>query len=286
MTDSGIRSLVLTVAGAVLVCLADSSSSGAAEVVQADFTVKIVAGGTEASEASDIEITPFGQTEDPEDVPILVAPAYDKEPGKKKAPKKPAKPGAGKSGKADKTPAATETGSRKAREDWKKKQAAERQKRKPKSQTSAKSDKAKAEKGKSDKSADDDRPKSAASTAKKTALAAKKRAMMAAADAKVAKSTKTVVAADCPPARAQIDFHRYREIYRSIPFSRAEYDWNPRYRHQATMEIIIGQLHPVIVAPAAPVRARPQPRMGRSVTIRFLPIIRPGYRSYSRYPWH
>jgi hypothetical protein len=285
MTDSGIRSLVLTVAGAVLVCLADSASSGAAEVVQANFTVKIVAGGTEASsgEASGIEIAPFGQTEDENDVPILVAPAYNEEPEAKKAAKKPSKPGAKKS---DKSPVATESGSRKARAEWEKKRAAESRKRKPKSQTSAKSDKSKAEKGESDKSADDDRPKSAASTAAKAALAAKKRAMMAAADAKVAKSTKTVVAADCPPARAQIDFHRYREIYRSIPFSRAEYDWNPRYRHQATMEIIIGQLHPVIVAPAAPVRARPQPRMGRSVTIRFLPIIRPGYRSYSRYPWH
>lgn len=36
----------------------------------------------------------------------------------------------------------------------------------------------------------------------------------------------------------------YREIYNAIPFSRAEYDANPSYRHQATMELLMGQLRP------------------------------------------
>ncbi|MCX7420045.1 MAG: hypothetical protein NT013_10980 [Planctomycetia bacterium] len=34
----------------------------------------------------------------------------------------------------------------------------------------------------------------------------------------------------------------YREIYNSIPFSRAEYLANRDYRHEATMEILFGQL--------------------------------------------
>ncbi len=38
----------------------------------------------------------------------------------------------------------------------------------------------------------------------------------------------------------------YAEIYRSIPFSRAEYLANPSYRHEATMEIMMGQLRPTV----------------------------------------
>ena len=39
----------------------------------------------------------------------------------------------------------------------------------------------------------------------------------------------------------------YLEIYRSIPFSRAEYLANPSYRHEATMEIMMGQLRPTVI---------------------------------------
>lgn len=305
MSDSGFRWFMLSAAaGTVLAWPPVSSVGHAAELVlvaadrhadsavTSDFTVKIVAGGAEVgtAETSGIEIVPFGQTDEENDVPILVAPTDDAESEEKKAAKKPSKSGAKKS---DKAPAATESGSRKARAEWQKKRAAENQRRKPKSQTSAKSDNAK-----SDKSSDDDRSKKAASKADKSAVAEQKKALLAkkaadkslaaanaaAADAKVAKSASN--RPDCPPAHAQIDSRRYREIYRSIPFSRAEYDWNPGYRHQATMEMLLGQLHPVIVAPAAPATVQPQPKTGRTVTIRFLPIIRPGYRSYSRYPWH
>jgi hypothetical protein len=34
----------------------------------------------------------------------------------------------------------------------------------------------------------------------------------------------------------------YTRIYNSIPFSRAEFDANPDYRHEATMELLLGQL--------------------------------------------
>ena len=40
---------------------------------------------------------------------------------------------------------------------------------------------------------------------------------------------------------------RYREVYNSIPFSRAEYDANPSYRHDATMEFLFGQMRPTVV---------------------------------------
>ncbi len=75
---------------------------------------------------------------------------------------------------------------------------------------------------------------------------------------------------------------RYSEVYRSIPFSRAEYDADPTYRHNATMELLLKQLRPaapkvetdinVTVQPLAPYRdSYPQ---------------RSGYRPWSRYPWH
>lgn len=36
----------------------------------------------------------------------------------------------------------------------------------------------------------------------------------------------------------------YAQVYNSIPFSRAAFDDNPSYRHDATMEILTGQLRP------------------------------------------
>lgn len=33
----------------------------------------------------------------------------------------------------------------------------------------------------------------------------------------------------------------YRKIYKSIPFSRAEYEAHPGYRHEATMSLLLGQ---------------------------------------------
>lgn len=86
-------------------------------------------------------------------------------------------------------------------------------------------------------------------------------------------------------AGATLSYADYRRVYASIPFSRTEYDANPGYRHEATMELILGELRPRIVTPAASgstVRvnvgwplwnSNPQPR-------------RYGYRGYSRYPWH
>jgi hypothetical protein len=44
----------------------------------------------------------------------------------------------------------------------------------------------------------------------------------------------------------------YAAIYRSIPFSRAEYDAYPSYRHDATMELLTGNPRPPRCCPPAP----------------------------------
>lgn len=39
----------------------------------------------------------------------------------------------------------------------------------------------------------------------------------------------------------------YSSVYNAIPFSRAEYDANPSYRHDATMEFLFGQMRPTVI---------------------------------------
>lgn len=39
----------------------------------------------------------------------------------------------------------------------------------------------------------------------------------------------------------------YKDIYFAIPFNRAEYNANPSYRHEATMEILFNQLRPTVI---------------------------------------
>lgn len=54
-----------------------------------------------------------------------------------------------------------------------------------------------------------------------------------------------------------VDPVAYRAVYNSIPFRRSEYLANPDYRHEATMEILMGQLRPkTIVKHAAPSNTR------------------------------
>lgn len=58
------------------------------------------------------------------------------------------------------------------------------------------------------------------------------------------------VAAVEPPA-GRVDprwmAQMYTEIYKSIPFIRAEYDANPSYIHDSTMEILFGQMRPTVI---------------------------------------
>lgn len=39
----------------------------------------------------------------------------------------------------------------------------------------------------------------------------------------------------------------YRRIYESIPYRRSEYLANPSYRHDATMELLFGELRPTVI---------------------------------------
>ncbi|MDZ4684783.1 MAG: hypothetical protein SH850_06795 [Planctomycetaceae bacterium] len=39
----------------------------------------------------------------------------------------------------------------------------------------------------------------------------------------------------------------YSDVYDAIPFSRAEYDANPSYRHDAAMEFLFGQMRPTVI---------------------------------------
>lgn len=41
--------------------------------------------------------------------------------------------------------------------------------------------------------------------------------------------------------------HQYSQVYNSIPFSRAEYNATPSYRHDATMEFLFGQLRQTVI---------------------------------------
>lgn len=51
-----------------------------------------------------------------------------------------------------------------------------------------------------------------------------------------------------PVIRARkVDPRDYREIYDAIPFSRTEYEANPSYRHEATMEILFGEMRPTTI---------------------------------------
>lgn len=49
------------------------------------------------------------------------------------------------------------------------------------------------------------------------------------------------------PKGAQVNGMRYEEVYRSIPYQKAEYLANPGYRHEATLEVMFGQLRPKTV---------------------------------------
>ena len=304
MTDFRSRWLVLSAVGAALVfspLSSDVRADDAARVVEgrkAELTVKIGGDNAESGKSTGIVISPFiqnvrGQGSGEQDVPILVAPKYDEQPEDAEATKKSGKRGAKKS---DKSPVATETASQKAREEWQKKRSIERQKRQSKSQAPVESKKTKKAKNEaagpkvSDKVSDDDRSKRTASPKDaKASVDARKKAMAAraASETKAAAVKAKAAAAHAQSSSAKRaagikDSRSYREIYNSIPFSRAEYDANPGYRHQATMEIMLGQLHPIIVAPPA----LPRQESAREVTVRFLPSIRPGYRAWSRYPWH
>ncbi|MCA8994513.1 MAG: hypothetical protein KDA88_21220 [Planctomycetaceae bacterium] len=75
------------------------------------------------------------------------------------------------------------------------------------------------------------------------------------------------------PSRKQpelvVNGRKYSEVYASIPYRRSEYLANPSYRHDSTMEILMGQMRPTtIIRHDTPVRinndVKPTPRPYRS----------------------
>ena len=88
-------------------------------------------------------------------------------------------------------------------------------------------------------------------------LTARKKANAEPKDAKETKPQKPAPADEPNPqvvtADATADAPRtvnpadYFEVYNSIPFSRTEYRANPNYRHEATMEILFGQMRSKVI---------------------------------------
>ena len=295
MTNSVFRGLMLAAVAAA--CASFSTSSNADEAVRAvsdiekASAIQIVPGVPQAGEAVQMVIapavqTPVGLTVAFEDEGSVLATPYEEtesdnakpKPRKKRAmpsdrathaskKKETAKARSAVEKPVEKKPVATplakETASEKARAEWQRKRAL--------------------------KNAHPKTEKAAADKAVRSASAAKKRAILAngpstaeaSASARASKSV-AMKTGQLASQTTRKDSRSYREIYDSIPFRRAEYDANPAYRHQATMEIMLGQLHPIIVAPGI----LPPQETRRDITVRFLPSIRPGYRPYSRYPWH
>lgn len=87
-----------------------------------------------------------------------------------------------------------------------------------------------------------------------------------------------------PPAPLAVRYRTYRDAYRAIPFSRAEYEANPSYRHDAAMELLFGRMRPTVIH-----RHVAQPRPAQSVAIfspfyYYPPLQNFARGPYSRYP--
>jgi hypothetical protein len=80
------------------------------------------------------------------------------------------------------------------------------------------------------------------------------------------------------PARGRkvtINGLRYEDVYNSIPYHRSDAAVNPGYRHDATMEILFGELRPTTIVRNSTIPAT-QPVYSR-------PFY--GYGAYGIYPW-
>ena len=60
----------------------------------------------------------------------------------------------------------------------------------------------------------------------------------------------------------RVNGRTYEEVYRSIPYSFTEYVANPSYRHEATMEILFGELRPTVIHKDSTPQAVPDPAGG------------------------
>ncbi len=80
------------------------------------------------------------------------------------------------------------------------------------------------------------------------------------------------------PKANKVEVDKYEQIYNSIPYSRAEYLANPAYRHEATMELLLGTLRPTVVHKQdKPKRVYNQPRLNEAVPRNSPPPMPFGY---------
>jgi hypothetical protein len=109
--------------------------------------------------------------------------------------------------------------------------------------------------------------------------------------AKAAETDPIVVSPGAPAASADgVELaRRYREIYSAIPFDRAEYEANPSYRHDATLELLFGKMRPTTIhrghttidvnTPGPPIAPPTIHPFGVDVwNAPYTPFWRPGYR--------
>jgi len=86
---------------------------------------------------------------------------------------------------------------------------------------------------------------------------------------------------DCPviePARDPVALARqYAQVYDRIPFSRAEYQANPSYRHDTTVEFLFGQMRPTVVHRGSTNFRPAQPAM----SMPYAPYSPYGFNSYN-----
>jgi hypothetical protein len=93
---------------------------------------------------------------------------------------------------------------------------------------------------------------------------------------------------------------KYEDVYASVPYRRAEYLANPGYRHEATMEIMFGELRPKTVVSHYQPRVVPRPLysvykpyrysqteinyLHGAAPYSFGQFVTPYYPAYPRYP--
>ncbi len=94
-------------------------------------------------------------------------------------------------------------------------------------------------------------------------------------------TTQWVVQINPAPQRPElvVQGRSYNQIYESIPYRQAEYLANPGYRHEATMEILFGQMRPTTVVKQYTPRTIHNPKPGLTQPYRATPS------DYYSYPW-
>lgn len=124
----------------------------------------------------------------------------------------------------------------------------------------------------------------------KAELAARQ-AAQSLADAKSAAAEPVIVPSGAESALpGGITSASYSEVYNSIPFRRSEYLANPSYRHDATIEILLGQIRPKTVVNVAPTATCCTPHPTSFWPVEYWPNANPwfGRNIYSRsfyYPY-